>query len=138
MKFSYTEIPNKQDPTRPFQRPYLIVRLVYGTGHKDVVTLIDSGADLCLFHADVGRMLGIDIQTGRKCKFQGVAGGKEVAYLHYVRLIVRGLGDVNLEVGFTDSMAVGSGLLGQQGFFEQLQISFHLYKKFFEVAAPNP
>lgn len=41
---------------------------------------------------------------------------------------------VSLDVGFTDSMAVGTGLLGQQGFFEQLQISFQLDAKTFEVA----
>jgi len=138
MKFGYTEIPNKQDPTRPFQRPYLIVRLIYGAKHKDVVALIDSGADLCLFHSDIGKMLGIDIQAGRKWEFQGVAGGKGIAYLHPVRLIVRTLSSINLEVGFTDSMAVGTGLLGQQGFFEQFQINFYLHKKFFELIALNP
>jgi hypothetical protein len=56
-----------------------------------------------------------------------------VAYLHQVDLVVRGLGPITLEVGFTDSMAVGTGLLGQRGFFEQFQINFQLERGSFEV-----
>jgi hypothetical protein len=39
------------------------VRLINGARHKDVISLIDSGADLCLFHSDIGRMLGIEIEA---------------------------------------------------------------------------
>jgi len=40
---------------------------------------------------------------------------------------------IRLNVGFTDSMAVGTGLLGQQGFFEQFHIHFNLAEKTFEM-----
>jgi len=63
MRFRYTEIQNHQDPTRPFQRPYLIVRLFNGERHKDVISLVDSGADVCLFHSGIGRMIGIEIEA---------------------------------------------------------------------------
>src|SRR5438067_8420358 len=63
MRFRYTDIQNHQDPRRPFQRPYLIIRLSNGDRHKDVISLVDSGADVCLFHSDIGRMLGIEIET---------------------------------------------------------------------------
>ena len=49
MRFRYTETRNNQDPKRPFQRPYLIVRLIRGAKHKDVISLVDSGADLAYF-----------------------------------------------------------------------------------------
>ncbi|MGH9873792.1 MAG: retropepsin-like aspartic protease [Pyrinomonadaceae bacterium] len=133
MRFRYTEIRNNQDPTSPFQRPYLIVRLIHGTQHKDVISLVDSGADLCLFHSDIGRMLGIDVESGSELAFQGVSGAREAAYLHRVGLAVSGLRSMSLDVGFTDSMAVGTGLLGQQGFFEQFHINFRLDKKLFEI-----
>ncbi len=133
MRFRYTEIRNHQDPTRPFHRPYLIVRLTHGPKHKDVISLVDSGADLCLFHSDIGRLIGIDVETGSELAFQGVSGAKASAYLHRVSLTVRGLSNITLDVGFTDSMAVGTGLLGQQGFFEQFHINFQLDQKFFEV-----
>src|SRR5947209_8027849 len=119
MRFQYTEIRNNQDPNRPFQRPYLIVRLTRGAKHKDVISLVDSGADLCLFHSAIGKLIGIDVGAGSELAFQGVSGVKAIAYLHRVSLTVRGMSSINLDVGFTDSLAVGTGLLGQRGFFEQ-------------------
>lgn len=133
MRFRYTEIPNHQDPRKPFNRPYLIVRLRNGERHKDVVALVDSGADICLFHSDVGRMIGIEIEEAPQLTFQGVSGVREVAYLHRVDLAVRGLSSLVLEVGFTNSMAVGTGLLGQRGFFEQFQVNFQLERQSFDV-----
>src|SRR5712692_4968180 len=133
MRFRYTEIQNHQDPTRPFRRPYLIVRLINGDRHKDVISLVDSGADVCLFHSDIGRMIGIEIEAAPELAFQGVSGAKEFAYLHRVDLVVRGLSSITLDVGFTSSMAAGTGLLGQRGFFEQFTISFQLSQKSFEV-----
>jgi hypothetical protein len=133
MRFRYTDIKNNQDPLKPFHRPYLIVRLVNGDKHKDVISLIDSGADVCLFPSDVGRMLGIKIEAGPELAFQGVSGVSEVAYLHRVDLVVRGLSSITLDVGFTNSLAVGTGLLGQRGFFEQFQINFQLNQRFLLV-----
>ena len=133
MRFRYTEIQNHQDPVRPFQRPYLIVRLIKGGRHKDVIALADSGADVSLFHSDIGRMLRIEIEQAPELVFQGVSGRREVAYVHRVDLTVRGLSPISLDVGFTVSMAVGTGLLGQRGFFEQFDIYYKLSKKYFEV-----
>jgi len=133
MRFRYTDIQNHQDPQKPFHRPYLIVRVLNGDRHKDVVSLVDSGADVCLFHSDIGRMIGIEIEAAPRLAFQGVSGVKEVAYLHRVDILVRGLSSISLDVGFTNSMAVGTGLLGQRGFFEQFLINFQLNLKSFEV-----
>jgi hypothetical protein len=109
------------------------VRLINGDSHKDVISLIDSGADLCLFHSDIGRMLSLEIEAAPELAFQGVSGAKEVAYLHRVDLVVRGLTPITLDIGFTKSMVAGTGLLGQQGFFEQFDINFRLSQKLFEL-----
>lgn len=53
--------------------------------------------------------------------------------MHRIGLTVGDMNSISLDVGFTDSMAVGTGLLVQQGFFEQFQISFNLDEKIFEV-----
>jgi len=53
--------------------------------------------------------------------------------VHRVDLQVRGLSPISLDVGFTVSMAVGTGLLGQRGFFEQFDIRYKLSKKYFEL-----
>jgi hypothetical protein len=137
MRFRYTDIPNSQHPRKPFNRPYLIVRLLNGDKHKDVISLVDSGADICLFHSDIGRMLGIEVEAGPELAFQGVSGVRELSYLHRVDLGLRGLSTITLDVAFTNSMAAGTGLLGQRGFFEQFQINFELNQKIFEVNPVN-
>jgi len=78
-------------------------------------------------------MIGIEIEAAPELAFQGVSGAREVAYLHRVDLLVRGLSSITLDVAFTNSMAAGTGLLGQRGFFEQFQINFELSQRFFEV-----
>ena len=133
MRFRYTEIRNHQDPARPFHRPYLIVRLTHGTKHKDVIALVDSGADLCLFQSDIGKLIGIDVERGSELAFEGVSGATATAYLRRISLTVRGMSSISLDVGFTDSMAVGTGLLGQQGFFEQFRVGFELADQVFEI-----
>lgn len=133
MRFRYTEIRNHHYPARPFHRPYLIVRLTHGTKHKDVIALVDSGADLCLFQSDIGKLIGIDVERGSELAFEGVSGATATAYLRRISLTVRGMSSISLDVGFTDSMAVGTGLLGQQGFFEQFRVGFELADQVFEI-----
>lgn len=82
-------------------------------------------------------MLGIEIEAAPELAFQGVSGVREVAYLHRLDLVVRGLNSITLDVGFTNSMAIGTGLLGQRGFFEQFQINFDLNQKLFEIDPIN-
>jgi hypothetical protein len=78
-------------------------------------------------------MIGLKIEGAPTLAFQGVSGASEVAYVHRLDLVVKGLSAITLDVGFTDSMAVGTGLLGQRGFFEQFDINFKLDQKSFEV-----
>ena len=138
MKFPYTTLQNKKDPSLIFHRPLLDIRLVVGNKHQDVAALVDSGADKCIFHADIGRILGVDIESGKPYEFEGVAAGKiEIGYIHRVHLIVKSLSGVDADVVFTDCAKVGAGLLGQDGFFQQYTIRFELYKGFFDVAELN-
>jgi hypothetical protein len=82
-------------------------------------------------------MLGIEIEAAPELAFQGVSGAKEVAYLHRLNLVVRGTSAITLDVCFTHSVTVGTGLLDQRGFFEQFQINFELSQGFFEVVPVN-
>lgn len=51
--------------------------------------LIDSGADFNIFNAEIGELLGLNIRSGKKVKFSGIAGEPFEVYLN----------DINLEVG---------------------------------------
>jgi hypothetical protein len=99
------------------KRPLLQVTLFNGTQRKQVICLVDSGADECLFHASIGRRLGIDIESGRYKRFDGIAGSLE-AYIHVIEIQIQDLPErVPIEAGFTESDGVDA-ILGQAGFLK--------------------
>jgi len=49
--------------------------------------LIDSGADFCIFDAEIGEILGIDIRSGTQIEFGGIQERKgAIAYIHPVEI----------------------------------------------------
>ncbi|HSP62935.1 MAG TPA: retropepsin-like aspartic protease [Pyrinomonadaceae bacterium] len=116
----------------------LQVTLFNGTKRQQIVCLVDSGADECLFHASIARSLGIDVESGRYKEFDGIAGGIE-AYIHPVEIQIQDFAEqVKIEAGFTESEGVHA-ILGQAGFFENFRICFARYRRRIEVGnRPEP
>ena len=48
-------------------------------------SIVDSGADFCVFPAELGKIAGIDITTGDVLPTKGV-GGMEILYFHTVKV----------------------------------------------------
>lgn len=107
---------------------------MHGSKFQDLICLVDSGADLCLFPSKIGEILGIDVDTGRREQIGGIAETPIVAYVHTVRLIVRGLSGVDVEAGFTESRGIRTGLLGRSGFFDKYRITFHRSRNWVDIA----
>jgi hypothetical protein len=134
MKFEFLEIPSR-DPNKPSaRRPYIPIRILHGNNFQDLICLVDSGADLCLFPAKIGEILGIEVESGRKERIGGIAETPIVAYVHSVRLIVRGLSGVDVEAGFTESRGIRTGILGQRGFFDKYRITFQRSRNWVDIA----
>jgi len=136
MKFDYQKQPVLDDPGKSWiARPYIPVELSHEGKNVRVYALIDSGADTSLFHSSLGRELGIDVESGRKSSFFGIAEGPGVnVYIHTI--LVQVVGDdtpIDMEVGFTDSKGVGA-ILGQSGFFDHYIVRFDRSKNRLEVA----
>jgi hypothetical protein len=106
-------------------RPVIPIRLIYR--HRELVryryrALVDSGADWCLFHAEVGELVGIPVPQGKPRKFVGVEGIEQTAFFHEVRLVV-GSAMVEIRAGFIAGFRFPYGLLGQAGFFDRFQVT---------------
>lgn len=135
MKFKYKKIPDLEHPSRKWvSRPYLHVTLFYGANKRRVLSLVDSGADYCLFHASVAAELGIDLKSGWLKDFGGIAAGQAVqAYMHTIRIEIQGFAErVEIEAGFADSDAIG-GLLGGVGFLDNYKVTLEKYKGRFQI-----
>jgi len=124
MKFPYLKIPGI-DPRKPWiSRPIIPVII----SHKDksirVNALIDSGADLCFFHYELGKRLGLNIEKGRLEDITGIEGIRTPVWIHNITFQIVGSDhQIFMPVGFTKSPGVFA-ILGQEGFFDAFRIKF--------------
>lgn len=83
--------------------------------------IIDSGASMCIFHAAIGRAIGLTIENGALTETLGIGGPMKI-YLRDISLYAPG-GIIATTAGFSDGLPI-AGLLGIEGFFENFKISF--------------
>jgi hypothetical protein len=136
MEFDYRKEPDHTRPKKDWiKRPKVQARISYGDRHEDLICLVDSGADDCMFHSSIADLLGIDLKTGKLKRYGGVGAGMLVeAYLHDIELEIYGLGDrISISAAFSEQFSQKSGLLGQSGVFETYQILFEGYKGKFSI-----
>lgn len=110
MKFPYFKL------DKNIRRP--IIPLVVKAHGKEVkyFSLVDSGADLNLFHGEIAELLNIDLKSGKKGKISGITEGESQSF--FVHPVVLNIGgwDFETEAGFMPHLSRnGHGLLGQNG-----------------------
>jgi hypothetical protein len=97
--------------------------------------LIDSGADVCMFEADVGEQIGLEIEKGERQTVRGIVKGQgREYYMHDIEIDIGGWPRA-IRAGFMrDISREGHGFLGQRGFFDQVKsVKFEKLKGLFEV-----
>lgn len=88
---------------------------------KRFEAIIDSGASRCVFHADIGKAIGLDILQGEVETTLGIAGPTDT-YLHDIALYAPG-GIIAIRAGFSAHLPI-AGILGIRGFFDAFKITF--------------
>lgn len=139
MIFKYFEFPlQKPSPVlgNSILRPIIPIKISANGLTAKYDALIDSGADFCIFHAEIAEYLGIDVQSGLREVFSGVEEsiGAE-AYFHELTLTI---GDKSIKtlIGFSYDIADhGYGLLGQKGLFDNFFINFNFSGKEMELTS---
>ncbi|MBI2017889.1 hypothetical protein HYS92_02455 [Candidatus Daviesbacteria bacterium] len=76
--------------------------------------LIDSGADICIFNAQVTEVLGINLLKGIKLQVSGIVGFPENIYIHTLRIKI-GSKNYKIDVGFMEMSNTSYGVVGQKG-----------------------
>lgn len=102
--------------------PIIPLTLKSGNKKKDFFALVDSGATISIFRAEVADILGIEIEKGEQLYLGGV-GGHIKGYLHELPIEVAGKKFI-CPIVFSREYAVSFSLLGRQGFFRQFKIIF--------------
>lgn len=94
---------------------------------------MDSGADFCIFDAQIGEILEIDITSGEQREVWGITGVGEYYYVHSVDIKIGGW-QYSTKVGFLSQIAkMGYGVVGQNGFFDIFVVKFDLIKEEIEL-----
>lgn len=118
-KFNYVK-------TGIWYRPIIPITLKFNRIEFQYLALLDSGADFNIFHADIAKILKIDLSKMKNSvKFSGIKQGAE-GKGNFVSIDV-GINDQfkNTPVVFSSDISEnGYGILGQQGFFNNYKISF--------------
>jgi predicted aspartyl protease len=132
MKFKYFKFPLEGKSIffgSSVLKPIIPIKIINKCAEIKFGALIDSGADFCIFDAEIGENLGLDVKSGSEEIFGGIQnGGFARAYIHEVKLNIGGWEYVT-RVGFSYDIAkYGYGILGQKGFFDLFIVRFD-YKK---------
>lgn len=113
MKFPYKKL------ATGITRPIIPIEIKYNNNSIRYEALIDSGADICIFHPEIAEILKIDIEKGIRGKVNGIVEGEpQYYYIHLVELVIGGW-SYETKVAFMPNLSKnGYGLLGQYGFFD--------------------
>lgn len=90
---------------------------------KRFEALVDSGASKCIFHAALGRAIGLQIERGEEDQTVGVSGKPTTIFMHNISLHVPGGHILRIRAAFTDELPM-AGILGRNGFFENFRVLF--------------
>lgn len=133
MEFRYQKRLQSLSPFAPLAlKPFVEVDLSHKGHTTRIWALLDSGADVSMFHSSIAALLGINLTDGLKQHFIGISGQIE-AYFHEVQMKIVGLPEpIKVAVAFGDLERV-SAILGQADFFEHHQITFERYKERIEI-----
>lgn len=77
LKYDYLKLTIK--PSEAFRRrfsvsrPVIPIQLIRGQDRVKCYAIIDSGADYCVFHASLGEVIGLTIESGKLDHFSGVS-----------------------------------------------------------------
>lgn len=128
-KFRYKKLGPK------FIRPIIKVEVLNKSGSKSCKyeVLVDSGADLSIFDAEIAALLDIDLESGQEARVYGITSGEpEPYYMHEVWINVGGH-KYKTVVGFKRGLNDSYGVVGQTGFFDEFVVKFDLMKEEVEL-----
>ncbi len=97
-------------------------------------SIVDSGADFCVFPAELGELTGLEVRSGEVVPTKDVSG-RELLYFHKVKVgivVKEEMFRFSSYVGFSYKM--NTGLLGRKGFFDIFdEIHFNQKTKMFRL-----
>lgn len=102
--------------------PVIPLSLKSGNKKKEFFALVDSGATVSIFRAEVTDSLGIKVNSGKEIYLGGV-GGRIKGYIHKLETEIASKQFI-CPIVFSYEYSVSFNLLGRAAFFEKFRITF--------------
>lgn len=133
-KYPYVILPPEDNPVF---KPLVAVSLGYKKTHKvipyAILSLIDSGADMCLCKKYIGDWLGINFKKAKEGVFRAANGEKVRTLIEKITIYFQSK-TFESWFYFTDRLPDETPIiLGQKGFFNHFKITFDLLNKEIEI-----
>jgi hypothetical protein len=105
-------------------RPAVRVILWYNHRHSvPLESVLDTGADHCIFNAELGEALGVPVNRGVPVPFSGfLRDATTVGFLHTLRVTIA-TQNFDMPIVFAHGISA-TGILGQIGFFDHFVATF--------------
>lgn len=127
MKFKYKRY------GRNILRPVIPIKIIHPEFNLPYEVLVDSGADYCIFDAQLASILGINFEDGERHQVSGITGISAPVYFHNINISIGGW-EHKLHCAFLKDIGrFGYGVVGQSGFFDKFIVSFDLLKEEIEL-----
>ncbi|MCE4623550.1 MAG: retropepsin-like domain-containing protein [Caldisphaeraceae archaeon] len=130
VEFRYIEYYGRNYPLVP-------LRLLGSNGKLLVYALVDSGATISLFHRSIAEYAGIELGDAKPVYLAGVGGYVKALLKRRVDIEIEGIGRLMIPIAFTEYIASDIMILGREGFFESLKITFREKDKVVALEKPR-
>jgi len=105
-----------------------------GKGTVEWITFdafVDSGASYSIFKAEIGDILGLDVEKGEKMFITVGDGSLIIVYVHQLGIQI---GDEKFDamIGFSKQLGIGFNIIGRKDIFERFKICFDEKEKVVE------
>ena len=103
--------------------PIITIPLEGTKGWVTFDAFVDSGASYSIFRAEVGDILGLEVEKGEKRYITVGDGSLMIVYMHRLNIQIR---DEIFEasVGFSKQLGIGFNILGRKDIFERFRVCF--------------
>lgn len=140
MKFKFIKIPAEPSPAFPERKsnlwPLIPVRIINKDDKEkyiDFKALLDSGANVSIFPAQFGQIIGLNIENDRIERVSGIGGHAFETFLHDIIFEVGGWQFISYAC-FTFAN-IFTPVLGCDGFFSLFEIKMDYLKEQIELKA---
>jgi len=137
VKFSYIRLKSETPEGILYAsaRPVIPIKVWHEQKSVRYEALVDSGADISMFHAELAEVLGINLKQGKEISLYGIGHGQSKGYVHDIEIEIGGW-RVPCFAAFCSDLirpdplnpgrkqGLHYGILGQDGFFDKFVVKF--------------